>query len=109
MIVELNVYICAKAHKMRIVGNIEHPHCKITIFKTESRFLVKFESGLYEQAYRFRIGDTINSVEDVRYFVDPDFVRQVIKHFNSMHLEASKAMARFTENVEEPEEFDVII
>lgn len=94
---------------MRIVGNIEHPHCKITIFKTDSRFLVKFEAGLYEQTYKFRINDIIKTVEDVRYFIDPDFVRHVIKHFNHMHLESSKAMARFTEDMEQPEEFEVII
>lgn len=94
---------------MRIVGNIEHPHCKITIFKTDGRFLVKFESGLYEQTYRFRMGNAINSVEDIRYFIDPEFVHHVIRHFATMHLEASKAMGRFTEDAEEPEEFEVII
>lgn len=94
---------------MRIVGNIEHPYCKITIFKSEGRFLVKFESGLYEQIYKFRMGDAIHTVEDIRHMIDSELIQYIIKHFNQMHLAASKAMARFTQDMAHPEEFEVII
>ncbi len=94
---------------MRIVGYIDHPQCKITIFKMDSRFAVKFESGLYEQTYKFRVGNAIETVEDVRHFVDPEFVSTVLERFADMHRSSREAMGRLTEDMEKPEEFEIII
>ena len=35
---------------MRIVGDIEHPRLKITVFKNDGRFSLKFENGKYKIA-----------------------------------------------------------
>ncbi|MBK7870450.1 MAG: hypothetical protein IPJ74_07085 [Saprospiraceae bacterium] len=51
---------------MRIIGYIEHPVLKITVFKMDNKISIKFESGLYEQTYKFRSGDTISNLGDVK-------------------------------------------
>lgn len=93
---------------MRIIGNIEHPILKITVFKMENRISVKFESGLYEQTYKFRIGEGIESFEDVEKVVDAPFQAQVLQLLTNMHELKNQAIAR---NIvqEEEEEFDRII
>jgi len=40
---------------MRIIGHIEHPSLKISVFRYEGRTSVKFETALYEQT--FKLGD----------------------------------------------------
>ena len=94
---------------MRIIRYIDHPQCKITIFKMDNKFALKFESGLYEQTYKFRIGNTVETVEDIRHFVDPEFVSSVLDQFAEMHRSAREGMGRLTEDMEKPEEFEVII
>ncbi|AEE53772.1 hypothetical protein [Haliscomenobacter hydrossis] len=93
---------------MRIIGNIEHPILKITVFKMENRISVKFESGLYEQTYKFRHGEGVETLEDVEKVVDATFQAQVLQHLNAMHEIRNQAISR---NIvlEEEDEFDRII
>lgn len=93
---------------MRIIGNIEHPILKITVFKMENRISVKFESGLYEQTYKFRSGEGIESFEEVEKVVDASFQAQVLQHLNLMHEIKNQAISRNI-TLEEEDEFDTII
>lgn len=79
---------------MRIIGNIEHPIMKITVFKMDNRFSVKFESGLYEQTYKFRSSDSINNLEAIQKIVDATFCEEVLQELNVMHQRKNEAMAR---------------
>lgn len=92
---------------MRIVGDIPHPSLKITIFLHDSKYAVKFESGLYEQTYKFRSGDTLQTVEDIKAIVDVDFIKQVMASLPKMHQHKLEAMGRW-QSAEE-EEFEEII
>ena len=47
---------------MRLLANIPHPLLRISIFTNDNRFTLKFESGLYEQTYKFRNGDGFDNV-----------------------------------------------
>ena len=38
--------------QMRVVAEIPHPECRITIFSWNSKYLIKFEQGLLEQTYK---------------------------------------------------------
>ncbi len=69
---------------MRVVGDIPHKTLKITIFQTSSRFPVKFEVGNFEQTYKFRIGDAINNIKDVRRIIDEPFIQAVELQFQAM-------------------------
>lgn len=79
---------------MRIIGNIEHATLKITVFKMDNKFSVKFESGLYEQTYKFRSSDAIKGLEDIQKMVDAAFCEEVLQDLNRMHQRKNQAMAR---------------
>ena len=86
---------------MRIVDRISHPTFQITIFLHDSKYAVKFESGLYEQTYKFRTGDHIQSVEDIKKIIDQELIEQVQKGLHKMHQDKLAAIGR---NIEEEEE-----
>ena len=93
---------------MRIIGHIEHPILKITAFKMDNKLSVKFESGLFEQTYKFRESDQLNKFEDIQNLVDEAFILNVLDEFKSMNQIKNKAISRFfAEN--DSEEFEDII
>lgn len=92
---------------MRVVGDIPNPYCKITIFKTTSRFSVKFEQGQFEQTFKFRTGDAINNLHDVKSIITEDFANQVLAHFETMGNIKKQAFAKYIEDT--LDEFDTII
>jgi hypothetical protein len=93
---------------MRIIGYIEHPVLKITVFKMDNRISVKFESGLYEQTYKFRSGEGIESLEDLQKVVDSSFQTQVLQQINQMHEAKIQALSRNVSQ-DDDEEFERII
>lgn len=92
---------------MRVVGDIAHPNCKITIFQTTSRFSVKFEQGVFEQTYKFRIGTLINNIGDVKAVITPSFTEEVIQQFETMDRIKREGFSKFKDTV--MNEFDDII
>lgn len=93
---------------MRIIGYIEHPVMKITVFKMDNKFSVKFESGLYEQTYKFRGGDAIENLTDIEKIVDPAFCQAVLQELSTMHKIKNQALARVL-TADAEEEFEEII
>jgi hypothetical protein len=93
---------------MRIVGDIEHPRMKISIFKNEGKFSIKFESGLLEQLYKFRDDERLASVDDVKKVVDAVFVEKIEDILRGMYGAKMEAMQRNLVQSEE-DEFEVII
>lgn len=93
---------------MRIIGYIEHPNLKITIFKMNNRLSVKFESGLYEETYKFRESEEISSLEHIKKIVDADFLCIVERNLAAMHQTKMAALSRYLP-AEEEEEFAEII
>lgn len=91
---------------MRIVGYIENETCKITVFHQGLRFMVKFEDGLYEQAFKFRESDKISGLNDIQKMVDKAFIDEVILRFNDMRRSTGKLLERYigSELGEEDEE-----
>jgi len=92
---------------MRIVGDIPHPSLKITIFLHDSKYAVKFESGLYEQTYKFRSGDNLQTVEDIKAIVDSEFIQEVAASIPKMHQQKLEAMGRW-QAIEEDSFEDII-
>ena len=70
---------------MRIIGHIEHPSLKITVFKMDNRVSVKFENALYEQTYKLGTDERTESMEGVKKWVDPLLTEQVLSGFQQMH------------------------
>ncbi len=93
---------------MRIIGHIGHSILKITVFKTDNKFSVKFESNLFEQTYKFRESDRIASLEDIQRLVDDDFIDSVLEIFKNMNSLKNKAMQRNSPEIE-GDDFEEIV
>ena len=79
---------------MRIAGYIEHPQLKITVFELENKFMVKLESGLFEQTYKFRKSMTIDSVDAIREVISEDFIEKVTQVFPQMYNIRQEALLK---------------
>lgn len=93
---------------MRVLGYIENTPYKVTVFKMNQKFTVKFETGLYELAFKLREADNMQGMEDIKQFVDEDLVSSVRRRFHEMHRAALSAFAKLNRNNSE-DEFDEII
>lgn len=93
---------------MRIVGEIDHPVLKITVFQMNNRLSVKLESGLYEQTYKFRQGEGVDTLDDVRRIFDAEFTQAVLQELQQMHQRKTAALGRHLSPGEEAE-FEEII
>ncbi len=92
---------------MRIVGEIDHPRLKISIFKNDGKFSVKFEGGLLEQLYKFRDDERLDSVEAVKKLVDADFIAKIEDILRGMKNAELAAFERAFPT--DADEFDVIL
>ena len=71
---------------MRIIDSIPHPTITISIFQINEKFIVKFEAGPMEQAFKFDNAD-VKGVENLKKLITPDFIEAVRKRFNEMFLQ----------------------
>ena len=92
---------------MRILGYIEHPVLKITVFQMDNKLSVKLENNLYEQIYKFRQSEDLNNFEDIRKLVDEKFVEAALAQMANLHQIKQAALNRFLP-VEE-DDFEKII
>ena len=93
---------------MRILGYVDHPVLKITVFKTDTRLSIKFENGDLEQTYKFRPNQQTNSLKEINALVDEAFLLQVLERFKEMKEDFRATFARNTTSPEE-DEFPSII
>lgn len=93
---------------MRIIGQIEHPTLKITVFKMDNKLSVKFETGLYEQTFKFRESEELRGFEDMQKVVDQPFINFVLDEFSRMHRAKNEAIGRALP-LQEQQEFEAII
>ena len=78
---------------MRVIGEIPHPECKITIFHWNNRYLIKLEKGLLEQTYKVQEYD-VASEDDVRKMVTEEFVAAALHLFDEMHSSLHNAIQK---------------
>jgi len=79
---------------MRIVGTVDGFPCKISIFHFEDRISIKFEDRGLEQIYKFKPGSKIETAEDVRKWIDAEFVDAIMQNFMQMRKVAAEAGKR---------------
>lgn len=78
---------------MRVVREISHPDCKITIFSWNNRYLIKLEQGVLEQTYKIPEHDLV-SEEDLMTLLDAEFLHQAARHFQDMGRSLYEARER---------------
>ncbi|HOX83882.1 MAG TPA: hypothetical protein PLJ60_07650 [Chryseolinea sp.] len=78
---------------MRVVGEIPHPDCKITLLAWNNRYLVKLEQGYIEQTFKIDQFD-INSDADLLTIVDQEFIEKALNRFAEMAQDWSIAIQK---------------
>lgn len=73
---------------MRVVGDIPHPECKISIFAWNQRYLIKFERGRCEQTFKVDELD-VGGIDDLKARISPEFIAKTVQRFEAMHSDLS--------------------
>ena len=80
---------------MRVIAELPHPKCKITIFSMNQKYIVKFEQGTFEQSYKLAEMDLSGGgVNDVFEILDEEFITTVIDRFKLMRGDFTSAYNR---------------
>lgn len=80
---------------MRILAELPHPDCKISIFGMNQKFIVKFEQGNLEQSYKIAEADILNGVDGVFEILDEKFINKVLENFANMRLSFKETYNRY--------------
>lgn len=78
---------------MRLIGEVPHPDCKITLFNWNNRYLVKVEKGLLEQTYKVNQFD-LASEDELYQVVNEEFINEALLQFIAMETNWSNALPR---------------
>jgi hypothetical protein len=80
---------------MRVIGEIQHADCKITLFQWNNRYLIKLEKGLLEQTFKINQFD-LASENDLHSVVTDEFIQTAMARFDMMEHSLGQAMSRLT-------------
>lgn len=78
---------------MRLVREISHPDCKITIFSWNNRYLIKLEQGSLEQTFKIPELD-VTGEEELLSIIDAEFLHQATSRFQEMGRSLYEAQQR---------------
>jgi hypothetical protein len=78
---------------MRIIGEIPHSQCKITLYQWNNRYLIKLEKGLLEQTFKVDQFE-LSSEKELLTLVDDAFLQQALDRFDNMEQSISGALQK---------------
>lgn len=78
---------------MRIIGEIPHSQCKITLFQWNNRYLIKMEIGHHEQTFKIDQFE-LASEKELNKLVDEGFIQKAIDRFNDMEQSIAEALKK---------------
>lgn len=80
---------------MRIIAELPHPDCKISIFNMNQKYIVKFEQGTLEQSYKLSELDLSGGgVNEIFQIIDEVFIATVVERFKAMRSDFAQAYNR---------------
>ncbi|PST83209.1 hypothetical protein C7T94_11465 [Pedobacter yulinensis] len=80
---------------MRVIAELPHPECKISIFFMNQKYIVKFEQGTLEQSYKLAELDLSGGgVNEIFQIIDEAFIQTVISRFKDMRKDFREAYQR---------------
>jgi hypothetical protein len=94
---------------MRLLGQIEHPVLKISVFKMDGRISVKFENALYEQTFKFGDDERVQNMEAIQRLVDAGMAEEVMAAMQHQHRCRLNALMRAFGTPEQMPVFEEII
>lgn len=68
---------------MRIVKEIAHTQCKVTIFQWNNKYLIKLEAGPFEQTFKIDQTDIL-AEDDLLKIINEDFIDEAMARFADM-------------------------
>lgn len=75
---------------MRVVKEIPHPACKITVFSWNQKFLIKLEQGDFEQTFKVSEMDILE--QELEEILSESFVNQALQRFEDMQKSLWQSM-----------------
>lgn len=80
---------------MRVIAELPHPECKITLFNMNQKYIIKFEQGTFEQSFKLSELDLSGGgANEIFEILDADFIGTVIERFKTMRSDFSLAYKR---------------
>lgn len=76
---------------MRVIADIPHEACKITVFAWNSRYIIKLEKGLLEQTYKVDEFE-LNGIDDIKKLLNDEFMQQALERFAAMRSSLQAAL-----------------
>ena len=72
---------------MRVIAELPHPECKISIFSMNQKYIIKLEKGVFEQVYKISELDVPDGVDGVFKILNDDFLKKASSRFNEMRAD----------------------
>ncbi|WP_410221614.1 hypothetical protein [Pedobacter sp.] len=80
---------------MRVVAELPHPECKITIFQMGQKYIIKFEQGQLEQSFKISELDLSGGgVNEIFQIIDEEFIQGIAERFKTMRSDFKAAYQR---------------
>ena len=76
---------------MRLIANIPHPKCSITLMIMNQKYILKFEQNNIEQTYKISEMDVTGEDEVRELAEDSEFIAKVLSRFEAMEEDFYKA------------------
>jgi hypothetical protein len=80
---------------MRIIAELPHPDCKITLFNMNQKYIIKFEQGPLEQSFKLSELDLSGGgANEIFEILDDAFIATVVERFKTMRSDFTAAYQR---------------
>ena len=76
---------------MRVIAELPHPDCKISIFSMNQKYIIKLEKGVFEQIYKISELDVSEGVDGVFKILNDNFIKLAAERFNQMRIDFNEA------------------
>jgi hypothetical protein len=82
---------------MRVIAELPHPNCKISIFSMNQKYIIKLEKGVFEQIYKISELDVPDGVDGIFKILNEDFLNKSAERFNEMRADFNTAYKKYDE------------
>jgi hypothetical protein len=82
---------------MRVIAELPHPECKISIFSMNQKYIIKLEKGIFEQVFKIAELDVPDGVDGVFKILNDQFLKNAAQRFNEMRADFNQAFKDYDE------------
>lgn len=79
---------------MRFIKEIPNDYCKTSLYSFNNKYIIKFEAGLMEQAFKVSEMD-VTGQEEVEEMISEDFLKKVIERFKGMQADFEEVLGEY--------------